>query len=96
MSADAVVVVDTGDESVPYLVVAPTMEVPSLVAGTDNAYRAMLALLRAVDQFNLQRAEDVRPIRRIAVPGLCTGVGGMPREFAADQMFRAYREWIQR
>lgn len=87
------VVVETGDELVPYLVVAPTMEVPSLVAGTDNAYRAMLALLRAVDQFNQQRPDDARPIRRIAIAGLCTGVGGMPPDVAAEQMFRAYREW---
>src|SRR5438270_791636 len=44
-------VVETGDIDVPYLVSAPTMTIPSDVAGTANAYLAMLALLRAVDRF---------------------------------------------
>lgn len=80
-------VVETGDLDVPYLVCAPTMEVPSRVGHTDNAFRAMLALLSAVEQFNAAH-DDV--IEAVAVPGLCTGVGEMEPEAAAQQMAQAY------
>jgi len=83
-------VVETGDDSVPYLVCAPTMELPSRVAHTSNAYQAMLAALTAVEQFN---AENDNAISSIAIPGLCTGVGAMEPEIAALQMARAYSEW---
>ena len=33
-------------------------------------------------------------ITSIAVPGLCTGVGGMPPGICASQMFMAYQEII--
>jgi O-acetyl-ADP-ribose deacetylase (regulator of RNase III) len=41
-------IVETEDEDVPYLVVAPTMEVPSYVGTSSNAYKAMSALLKAI------------------------------------------------
>lgn len=84
------VVVETGDRDVPYLVCAPTMQVPSRVGQTDNASRAMLALLRAVAQFNAV-GEDV--IDTVAAPGLCTGVGAMEPDTAAHQMAQAYAQW---
>lgn len=85
-------VVDTGDPDVPYMIAAPTMEVPSYVGATNNAYRAMLALLIAVDRFNAAN-NDV--IETVAIPGLCTGVGAMSPETAAFQMAQAYREWVR-
>jgi O-acetyl-ADP-ribose deacetylase (regulator of RNase III) len=86
-------VVETGDLDVPYLICAPTMEVPSRVGHTSNAFRAMLALLSAVEQFN---AENEDAISSIAIPGLCTGVGDMEPEVAALQMAQAYAEWCCR
>ncbi len=83
-------VVETGDDYVPYLVCAPTMELPSRVAHTSNAYHAMLAVLTAVEQFN---TENKDAISSIAIPGLCTGVGAMDPEIAAKQMAQAYSEW---
>ena len=83
-------VVETGDPDVPYLICAPTMEVPSHVGHTSNAFRAMLALLQAVEQFN---AENEDAIESIAIPGLCTGIGDMDPEDAASQMKQAYAEW---
>jgi O-acetyl-ADP-ribose deacetylase (regulator of RNase III) len=87
------IVLETEDEEVPYLVVAPTMEVPGDVAYSPNAYRAMLALLRAIDQFN---GKEDGAIGSVAVPGLCTGVGGMAPRMAALQMHRAYVRWKQK
>lgn len=83
-------IVETGDRYVPYLVCAPTMELPSRVGHTSNAFRAMLALLSAVEQFNTTNDDA---ITSIDMPGLCTGVGDMEPEVAALQMARAYAEW---
>lgn len=85
------IVVDTDDGEVPYLVVAPTMEVPSNVARTDHAYKAMAALLLAVREF---LKEHPGAIECVAVPGLCTGTGLMDPTVAARQMRRAYDEGI--
>jgi len=71
----------------PFVIASPTMRVPSDVANTLNAYLAMRATLVAVLQHN---AQSDRPIRTLAVPGLCTGVGTMPYSIAAQQMRTAY------
>jgi len=71
----------------PAIVVAPTMRIPGNVARSLNAYLAMRAALVAVIQYNI--AAD-RPIRSLAVPGMCTGVGRMPYARAARQMRGAY------
>jgi O-acetyl-ADP-ribose deacetylase (regulator of RNase III) len=57
------------------------------VIGTINAYLSMRAALVAVLRHN---AGAGRPIRSLAVPGLCTGVGGMHPAEAAEQMKAAY------
>lgn len=78
-----------------YVVVAPTMRLPTDVSGSVNAYLAMRAILRAVEAHN--RAHKPMPaeqIRSLAVPGLCTGTGKMPAERAAYQMWTAYRSVI--
>ena len=71
----------------PFLIVSPTMRVPGGVRGTINAYLSMRAALVAPLRHN---RETDRPIRSIALPGLCTGVGGMPFTEAAAQMRAAY------
>lgn len=86
-------IVETEDEDVPYLVVAPTMEVPGYVGVSSNAYKAMTALLKAISKFNAV-GEDI--ISSVAVPGLCTGVGGMEPRVAALQMHQAYLNWLNR
>jgi O-acetyl-ADP-ribose deacetylase (regulator of RNase III) len=84
-------VVPTEDADVPYLIVAPTMELPTVVMHTSNAFYAMRALLRAWQRFE---AEGPGRIESIAVPGLCTGVGRMDPEVAAKQMRRGYDEFL--
>jgi O-acetyl-ADP-ribose deacetylase (regulator of RNase III) len=84
------IVVETGDDEVPYLIAAPTMEVPSYVAHTNNAYLAMRALLRAARDFARRRPGV---LETIAIPGLCTGTGGMDPDQAAAQMRRAWEEF---
>jgi O-acetyl-ADP-ribose deacetylase (regulator of RNase III) len=80
-------VVDLAARRFPFVVAAPTMRIPGSVAGTVNAYLAMRAALVAVLKHN---ATGGRVISSLAVPGLCTGVGGMPATEAAEQMRTAY------
>lgn len=86
------IVVETGDFDVPYLVSAPTMEVPMNISHTNNVYLATKGLLRAVHEFNQHNGQA---IQSVAIPGLGTGVGKMPPHFAASQMADAYREFLE-
>ncbi|MDJ1484294.1 macro domain-containing protein [Cytophagaceae bacterium YF14B1] len=70
----------------PHLIIAPTMRIPGNVGKTINAYLAMRAILQAVLIHNFNHEEK---IRHIALPSLCTGIGGMPYQEAAEQMFTA-------
>ncbi len=81
----------------PFLVVAPTMRIPGNVKDSINAYLAMRAALVAIAQHNSRAPQ---PIRSVAVPGMCTGVGGMPPGESAEQMRVAYdmvirKKWTQ-
>jgi O-acetyl-ADP-ribose deacetylase (regulator of RNase III) len=85
-------VVETSSRRCPFVVAAPTMRVAGSVVGTINAYLAMRAALVAVVMHNKTAA---RPIHSLAVPGLCTGVGGMHAAEAAGQMRAAYDSVIE-
>jgi O-acetyl-ADP-ribose deacetylase (regulator of RNase III) len=87
----AAVVIELPARRFPFVVAAPTMRVPESVADSINAYLAMRALLVAVLRHN---ATGGRPIRSVAIPGLGTGVGGMPAVEAAAQMRAAYENVI--
>lgn len=80
--------IETGDEKIPFLISAPTMRIPTNfnIDTSVNAYLAMKAILI--------KARDDNRIETVAVPGLCTGVGRMQPMIAARQMFQAYKEII--
>lgn len=71
----------------PFLVVAPTMRVPSRISGTLNAYLAFRAALAAVVEHD---RGDGRRITALAASGLGTGVGAMTGEESAVQMRAGY------
>jgi O-acetyl-ADP-ribose deacetylase (regulator of RNase III) len=73
----------TGHPDVPRLIVTPTVRTPRTEAGdTVNAYLAFKGLLR----FLKAHPE----IQNVLVPGLCTGVAGMPPFRSAVQMLFAW------
>ena len=82
------IVLETGDETVPFLISAPTMRIPTNfnIHTSVNAYLAMKAILI--------KAKAHHGIDSVAIPGLCTGIGGMQPMIAARQMFQAYKEII--
>lgn len=77
-------VVPTHHRDIPFLVSAPTMRVPGDIADTVNVYLAFRAALLAV--------KDRNDIQTLLSPALGTGVGCMPIERAARQMYAAYAE----
>ncbi len=82
------IMIETGDQDVPFLISAPTMRIPTNfnIDTSVNAYLAMKAIL-------INATSDDR-ISSVAIPGLCTGVGRMQPMIAARQMFQAYKENI--
>jgi O-acetyl-ADP-ribose deacetylase (regulator of RNase III) len=80
------VVVPTHHDAIPYLVSAPTMRVPDIIADTINVYLAFRAALLAAQASN--------QIKTLLSPALGTGVGAMPLHRAARQMYAAYAEVV--
>lgn len=82
-------IIETGDELIPFLVAAPTMRVPMSfhISTSINAYLAMKA--------TLIETKKHPKIEYVAIPGFCTGVGKMHPQIAARQMYQAYKEVIK-
>ncbi|HMO56892.1 MAG TPA: macro domain-containing protein [Roseiflexaceae bacterium] len=76
------------------VVIAPTMRLPGDVSDTINAYLAMRAILITVMLHNRQAGTGPTRIRRLAIPGLATGVGNMSPPRSAYQMYMAYRSLL--
>lgn len=87
-------IVATGSHRFKYVVVAPTMRVPGDVSDTLNAYLAMRGILLTIEAHNRESRLEEERITSVAVPGLGTGVGKMPPERAAFQMYTAYRSIV--
>lgn len=91
--------VETGDTRHPYLIAAPTMRVPMVLEpNTVNPFlatRAVLLLLRH-GQFDTGAKAGERladHLRRVAFPGMGTGVGKVDPDLCARQMRAAYGEF---
>ncbi|HHH12196.1 MAG TPA: Appr-1-p processing protein [Sorangium sp.] len=92
-------IVATGDGAIPYLVVAPTMRVPTILRDSVNPYLAARAALRLVTSQRLTLldggAVKVPPDGfRLAFPGLGTGVGRVGANVCARQVARALRDVV--
>ena len=80
-------VLDMNRDRFPWLIVAPTMRIPGNVSSSINAYLSMRAVLVQIAAHNEQRGTK---ISSVAIPSLCTGVGGMNPIDSASQMRVAY------
>lgn len=77
-----------------YVAHTPTMRVPGNISKADNVYRAMKAMLIAVEQHNRERVllqeagveDEDTVISSVVCPGLGTGVGEVLPEEAAKMM----------
>lgn len=82
-------IVETGDAVIPFLVAAPTMRVPMILAETVNPYLAARAALLLCAHGRFRDAAGTPVATRVgcvAFPGLGTGVGGVLADVCARQV----------
>lgn len=84
------IIVPTGNDKCKYMASAPTMYLPRNIVGTDNVYKAFLAVLNKVGSIPLQT--DIT----IACCGLGTGIGGLSGTECATQIKKAYNEYYNK
>jgi O-acetyl-ADP-ribose deacetylase (regulator of RNase III) len=83
--------VETGDDHIPYMIVAPTMRVPMVLTESANAYLAARAAFLLVKHHKFPSGSDrgrpiAEKIHSLAFPGLCTGVGQLGPNTCARQL----------
>ena len=81
----------TGTAGYLYLVHAPTMRTPGVIAGTDKVYLATWASLLTVYRHNVESSET---ISTVGFPAMGAGFGGVPYKEVARQMATAYRHYL--
>jgi hypothetical protein len=84
----AALAVSTGHARIPWMIVAPTMEMPEEVPAS-HAGRALWAALRLIDA-------EPKLDGHIYCPGLATWVGRVSPVDAAMSMLSAYEHWLHR
>ena len=95
----AATIVPTGNPHIPHLIAAPTMRVPMwLGEETVNPYLATRAVMLLVREGRFTSGphigEPVKDhVKRLALPGMGTGVGGVPFAISARQMVRAIAQF---
>lgn len=83
------------DHAIPFVIAAPTMRVPMILGETVNPYLAARAVFLLVLHGKLDDGSKVATkVRRVAFPGLATGVGRVSPEICARQVRVAYEEVI--
>jgi len=90
-------VVETNDHKIPFLIIAPTMRVPMKLRDSINPYlaaRSVFILQRyGVFLSGKHKGKNVSDlVRSIALPGLCTGVGGISYSTCAHQVREAIND----
>ncbi|NDJ60208.1 MAG: Appr-1-p processing protein [Chloroflexi bacterium] len=92
--------VATDHADIPYVILAPTMRVPTVLgAESVNPYLAMRAVILLVEHGTFPDGTPIKAkVQTVAVPGLGTGVGRVPPEICARQMYAALDDhlWGQR
>jgi len=83
----AAFLIATGNERIPRIIFAPTMEVPGAIEAP-NAFFATSAWLKVVDRHP--------EIQQVFCPGFGTGVGRLDPDVAAREMEHAFSKWKAR
>ena len=83
-------IIQTDHDIIPFVISAPTMRVPMILRNSVNVYLATRALLLLVRYGEFQDGKLIRDsVKKVAIPGMGTGVGRVPLDICALQMKKA-------
>lgn len=83
-------IAETDHDIIPFVISAPTMRVPMILKNSVNVYLATRALLMLVRYGKFPDGKLIRDsVKKIAIPGMGTGVGRLPYDICALQMKKA-------
>jgi O-acetyl-ADP-ribose deacetylase (regulator of RNase III) len=83
-------IVETDHKKIPYIISAPTMRVPMILKESVNVYLATRAVLLLVKYGTFSNGSLIREkVKKLAIPGMGTGVGRFSYEICALQMKKA-------
>lgn len=86
-------IVPTQNDKIPYLIAAPTMRVPMILKGSVNPYLAARAVLLLIKHGAMPDGTPIaQVVKRVAFPGLGTGVGQVSFGTCAHQVRQAIEE----
>jgi O-acetyl-ADP-ribose deacetylase (regulator of RNase III) len=92
-------IVETNNDRIPYLVVAPTMRVPMVLKDSVNAYLAIRAAILLISHGKFESGPKSGSslslhIRTVAFPGMGTGVGQLSPMVCAHQFREAIEHFV--
>jgi O-acetyl-ADP-ribose deacetylase (regulator of RNase III) len=92
-------IVPTGHARIPYLIAAPTMRVPAALGRSIHPYLAARAVFLLIQRGRFSCGELAGQlvtdrVRRVALPGLGTGVGRVPPAACAKQVRAAIEDFV--
>ena len=86
-------ILPTGNAQFPYLIAAPTIRTPMTITRGPNIYQAMKAILILLRYGKMATGELVSDrVKRVAIPGLGTGIGQVRPLVCARQMRLAWED----
>lgn len=89
-------IVETDHPKIPYVISAPTMRVPMILKDTVNVYLAIRAVLLLIKFGKMENGTAVSDkVKKVALPGMGTGVGQVSPQIFVRQMKRAVEEVIE-
>ncbi|TCI95055.1 macro domain-containing protein [Tenacibaculum sp. M341] len=86
-------IVSTDKEQFKYLISAPTMRTPMTILRSPNIYLATKAIFTLLKEGEFEDGTKIKDkVKTVAIPGLGTGIGGMPPLLCARQMRIAWED----
>lgn len=86
-------IIETGHEKILYIISAPTMRVPMILKNSVNVYLATRAVLVLIKYGKFKNGKLIKEkVKRVAIPGMGTGVGKVSYDICALQIKKAIDE----
>jgi O-acetyl-ADP-ribose deacetylase (regulator of RNase III) len=88
-------IIETDHKDIPYVISAPTMRVPMILRDSVNIYLATRAIIILAKNRTLPDGTLInQKVKKIAIPGMGTGVGRVPYVICASQMKTAVDDYF--